>query len=187
MSSVPAVYEAFRGRLGAFGQVVVAGGSVRDHVMGRTAKDFDVFVLGPVTDDQVAAVSGALSGLEIVTPPEFHKSEPYLVATVRLEGELVQIMCNPAADIEALLDSFDWNVSLFAFDGTVRQREMVENIAIGRSLRLQTVTFPLSTLRRGFRFSERFGMVFERADIVRLCRDVAKLKTQEAGSELPSN
>ncbi len=39
------VWEVFNALLGDFGSLVVAGGSVRDQLLGREAKDFDLFIL----------------------------------------------------------------------------------------------------------------------------------------------
>lgn len=44
-ATIQGVWDEFNKRLSQFGQVVLAGGSVRDHLLGRAAKDFDVFVL----------------------------------------------------------------------------------------------------------------------------------------------
>lgn len=168
---VASVHDAMHRRLGRVGQVVVAGGSVRDVLMGRNPKDIDVFVLvGAPIEAVITTTAEALSDLDAIETPEWHKSEPFLQATVRYNGAMVQVMLSPYATVDALLDSFDWNVSMFAYDGqTVTQRTEVEDIAEGKPLVLHRVTFPLSTLRRGFRFSERFLMVMQPADIKRLC------------------
>lgn len=160
--------------LSQFGPVVVAGGAVRDHLMGRAPKDYDIFVLGSTWDDTlVERVRTALSPFEPITTLEFHKSEPYLVTTVRHKGEMVQVMLNPAPTVSALVDTFDWNVCLFAYDGdTVTARTNIEEIGEGYELKLQACRFPLSTLRRGFRFSERFGMTLKRETVVDLCQRI---------------
>ena len=175
--TVASIYGHFSERLAGLGRLVIAGGSVRDHLMGRTAKDFDLFLLGRGADeDSMRAVSERLAPMDQVSPLEWHKSEPYLVSTVKHEGVDVQVMVNPAESLDALLDTFDWNVALFGYDGEVHARESIDNIAPGKDLRLQRVTFPLSTLRRGFRFSERFKMRLRREDALELCRLVVEKK-----------
>lgn len=182
---MPAVYEDMEPLLRPFGKVVMAGGAVRDHLMGRTPKDFDIFVLGASWDDKlVEKVRDLLAPFEKVSELEFHLSEPYLVQSVRhTNGHVMQIMLNPAPTVSALVDTFDWNTCLFAYDGTVHAREDIANIAVGKELKLQTCRFPMSTLRRGFRFSERFGMELPKATIVSLCEKVVVKKAMPQGPE----
>lgn len=168
------VYSEFTRRLGSFGTTVIGGGAVRDHLMGRKAKDYDLFLLNhSFTKEARSNVMNCLSGLEVVKPLEFHQSEPYLVVTVRWCGVDVQVMLNPATSPEELISTFDWNVCLFAYDGSkFITREHIDNIGMGKTLYLNKVTFPQSTLRRGFRFSERFGMQLPRATVIHLCEQV---------------
>lgn len=175
MISVVAIHAEFQRRLGSLGAVVVAGGSVRDELMGRTPKDFDVFVIGlPFTAESAQAVRDTCVDVPSIEALDFHKSEPFLAVSLNWNGVMVQIMCSPLTSTAVLLDSFDWNVSRFAFDGSCHALEDIANIVEGKPLRLHRVTYPASTLRRGFRFSERFGMKFEHADLVDLCRRVSK-------------
>jgi len=171
------VYDEFSRRLSSLGKVVLAGGAVRDFLMEQGPKDYDVFVLHSTTDDMEVLekqVLAAVSDLSTIPPVvEWHKSEPFLVATVEWESCEIQVLVNPAKSMEELVDSFDWNVCLFAYDGEgFHMREDVGNIAKGKDLALNRVTFPLSTLRRGFRFSERFIMKLKKEDIETLCRAV---------------
>lgn len=181
------VRDEFVGRLGHFGVVVIAGGAVRDAVMGRTPKDYDVFILGcPFNAESRDAVTERLNTLPSLDQLEFHKSEPFLTGTVSFhvagEDVVVQVMTTDAATVPALLDRFDWNVSRFAFDGAVHALTAIDEIGTGQPLRLHKVTYPLSTLRRGFRFSERFGMEFQRSDVLRLCRLLVADENDEAVS-----
>jgi len=144
----------------------VAGGAVRDTLLGRTPKDVDVFVFGVRGVDEEV-----FHGLTLVECPEWHKSEPFLQATVDVAGVHHQVMAVPDVDdMEDLVDGFDWNVSRFAYDGTAAFLPVsVDDVAEGRDLKLHRVTYPRSTLRRGFRYSERFGMRFRSEDVDRLC------------------
>lgn len=154
--------DDFKQRCG--GLAIVAGGSVRDTLMGRDPKDYDVFVIGGDWREDWN------SGLEIIDSPEWHKSEPNLQRTFRIDGRIVQVMKSESKDVSGVLDLFDWNVSRFAFDGQdYRQLTPLDDIQPGKPLKLHRVTYPVSTLRRGFRFSERFSMVFAADDLRNLC------------------
>lgn len=173
------VFTEFDARLSDFGQVVIAGGAVRDTLLGRTPKDFDVFVLhdsGAKFQAMKDGIAPKLADLAVIPPiVEWHKSEPYLVASVGWHGAEVQVLANPAPSPDALVDTFDWSVCLYAFDGSETiAREPVVNIQPGGDLWLQTVTYPLSTLRRGFRFSERFHMRLKQDDVKALCGKILK-------------
>jgi len=171
------LFQMFVPRIAPFGIPVLAGGAVRDSLLGRTPKDYDLFILqGCLFDfDRAKAEIPPLLADLVQVPPvvDWHNSEPYLVATVEWRGVQVQVLVNPAPDMASLIKTFDWNVCLFGFDGKEYfQGESLENIVPGKDLRLQTTTFPLSTLRRGFRFSERFKMRLLSADILSLCQSV---------------
>ncbi len=139
-----------------------------------------MFVLG--TADAPAGLFGsALGGFEPVTLLDFHNSEPFLQSTVKFGAAVVQVMATPHLDVASLLDSFDWNVSRFAYDGAeVTDLCPVADIGHGKPLVLHKITFPASTLRRGYRFSERFQMVFQPDDVVRLCEAVVAKKAVAA-------
>lgn len=181
------ILTLFEPRLGDFGPLCLAGGAVRDELLGRTPKDFDLFCLWTSEWDFKSireTLSSRLDGLAISEPSvEWHKSEPYLVANVKIDGADVQVMANPAATPEALVDTFDWSVCLFARTADqLIQRTPLEEIGHGKELKLQKVTFPLSTLRRGFRFSERFKMQLRREDINLLCSKI--IENQKTGNEV---
>jgi hypothetical protein len=167
---------------------VIGGGCVRDSLMGRAFKDIDIFVLNSgevdVPDTFLKAKEVILEKVEGLTKVdhvlEWHKSEPYLVTSILIGDSEVQLMARNLKTVDELLDTFDWNVSLFAYDGEqIWYREEIENIGVGKLLRLQKCTYPSSTLRRGFRFSERFLMKFERKDLEFLCNEVLKKSNKE--------
>lgn len=171
------IIRAFNPRLGDLGQLVMAGGAVRDELMGRSPKDFDLFLLYPppfefkkIKDEIEPRLEDLARKKPVV---EWHKSEPYLVATLDYQGSEVQILANPAQTPEALVETFDWSVCLFArTESLIVQLTALDEIAPGKDLKLNCVTFPLSTLRRGFRFSERFKMKFRLEDVTNLCRKI---------------
>ena len=164
------LYEDFTRRCGP---CCIAGGAPRDVLMDRQPKDWDVFLL---TDKKPE-----IDDLDQVDLLPFHPSEPFLQATVKWNTAIVQVMRPPVNTREELLDTFDWNVSLFAYDDKgFCQRTRLQEIAAGQPLKLQKLTYPLSTLRRGFRFSERFGMELQEEDLVKIMAAYLKTKLEEA-------
>lgn len=184
------VHTEFDSRLGRLGKVVVAGGAVRDTLANLRGaeiepKDYDLFVLN--TDWEQVAYSGNLAyQVRDLAPWEFmpgHNSEPFLVSSVLWRGVVVQLMTTPHKTVEELVDSFDWNVCRFGFNGTSFFRPGTMPYA-GGMLELHRVTFPLSTLRRGFRYSERYQMHLEIGTLIDLCQQVAAHKEVSTGDEI---
>lgn len=140
-------------------RVIVAGGAVRDALRGERPKDIDLFVThwggDPQLGDRVDSVH---------TCTEENMYRLFLRWEGDVDGFRVQIMQHPAAyEMQALIDCFDWNVCRFAYDGWgVVAGMKIEDVSPGKPLELHRCTFPGSTLRRGFRFSERFGMPVSR-------------------------
>lgn len=185
MNILDRVYTKFHKELFEFGDCYLAGGCVRDHLMGRRAKDYDFFILNNSLfnnyDEISDKIKQKLSKYKTVnTKVEWHNSEPYLVITVKYMTYDVQILFNPARSIDELLDTFDWNTCLFSYGKSnietcnpyFNNKETIENIGVGKELRLNKITFPLSTLRRGFRFSERFLMKLKKEDIISLSKEI---------------
>lgn len=174
--SIETVYAEFSRRLSPFGRIVLAGGAVRDSLMAKEPKDWDIFILQgagfdyAATKDKVMPILSDLDkGIPVVA---WHKSEPFLVETVKWNGAEVQVLVSPQPTKEALVATFDWNVCLFAYDGEYHKGESLDNIGPGKVLRLQSLTYPMSSLRRGFRFSERFEMQLERGTVEEICRRI---------------
>lgn len=181
------VYTEFNSRLRHVGEVVLAGGSVRDFCLRTTGtpavtKDYDIFVLDQPPFDvsfetREDSIKSALEGLPTVEPKfPWHKSEPFLVRTVLFRGAEVQILNSPCSTVDDLLDTFDWDVSRFAYNGFLHAPVPVSDIGFGKTLKLHSVTCPMSTLRRGIRFSERFGMRLEDETVRMLCEKVVRGK-----------
>jgi len=152
--------------------VVAAGGCIRDVAIGATPKDYDIFILGHLDPD--SAREEVCRKLEdsgfVATDPTHHSSEPFLAGTFIVGGLTVQVMASKYSTIEELIDSFDWNVSRYGWDGERVLGESILNIARGKPLLLHKVTFPLATLRRGFRFSERFGMTLSVESVIEISK-----------------
>jgi hypothetical protein len=181
MQKLIEVYNSLAPKLSFLGQIYIAGGAVRDTLLGRKPKDYDLFILGEPSETvaypdkfkQFCELQLSLKTFE--NNLEWHKSEPFLLTNIQLDSETeVQIMHRNLNTVHELLDTFDWDISQFAFgaDGITAKRA-VATIKEGEYLNLHKITFPASTLRRGYRFSERFGMRIHHKDLVRLCGQVA--------------
>lgn len=149
---------------------VLAGGAVRDLLMGRAPKDYDVFALG-TTELPTHAFDG-------LTPVETaHQYEPFLQGTFQVESLIVQVMAVKHTKMSELIDTFDWYTSCFGYDPRYstapEARIKTDDIGPGKILKLQKMTYPLSTLRRGFRFSERWAMSIDDGDLAKLCLGAA--------------
>lgn len=138
--------------------VIIAGGAVRDHLRNEKPKDFDVFMLGQTWQDWEAyKVEFADKFTErlakfpkVESKIEWHQSEPFLLETILFDGK----------------------------DFTFRQEDL-DGIKVGEYLRLNKCTFPFSSLRRGYRFSERFTMRIHRDDINTICKQILDLKIKD--------
>jgi len=180
MNLLTEVYEEFASRLSHVGEVVIAGGAVRDFLMERDAKDYDIFILTTDETEEIKLqILEALSDLETFFPVvNWARSIPAdkessLVKTVIWKGVEVQILINPALTPQALVETFDWNICCFAYSADGFYKGMkIQDIGLECYLRLMRDTTPLSTLRRGFRFSERFQMYLDTEDIHRLCQEI---------------
>jgi hypothetical protein len=144
---------------------VLVGGAVRDLLLEREPKDWDIYFLDSTADDLREKFKAHTNDLD--TRPFLRHED--LAAELLAPFGHVQIMATPYSQADLLLDSTDWNVSAFAFDGGLIQREDPANIRAGQPLRLLTVSNPMSTLARGFEFSSRFKMLFQSRDVYSLC------------------
>ena len=158
-STLFAIHAEFSQRCGP---CVIAGGAIRDTLLKRVPRDYDVFLL----NDRQPPPEWA-AGLEV---GPWYKKSPCLQGTVRYGGQLVQVCRSPEPSMEALVDSFDWNVCLFAWEprAIVALTRLVD-IAPGKPLTLHRCTTPLATLRRGWRFADRFSMVIDDRTLAKLC------------------
>ena len=169
------VQELFLERL-----VVVAGGCVRDILKACPPKDYDVFILGCENPNEMKEeIAKRLADAKFQAAGNVHHiSEPYLAGTYLVGGYHVQVMASDYKSMDELIDSFDWNVSRFAFDGERIIGEWTGEIGTGGTLKLHKLTFPYSTLRRGFRFSERFRMNLPLETVEQICEAILKLKKE---------
>lgn len=182
MDKLKNVFAAFNQELSQFGEIVIGGGSVRDALMGKSPKDYDIFILGhtELTEEIKERIINRLSKYpKVEVEFEWHKSEPFFIISIHYENSEVQFMYHPAKTIEELVDTFDWNVSMYAFGkGGVYSPEgvSIDQIKKGGLLflnpKLETFKFPYSSLRRGYRFSERYGMRLPSTEVDKLACDI---------------
>ncbi len=187
MTQLEEIYSIFHPILSPIGELVIAGGAVRDTLMGRNPKDYDLFILTDKRDGVFVLIAQLLGEAlaknnipKVDAKIEWHKSEPYLLESVSYKGAELQIMVNFSKDIYELVDGFDWNVSLFGY-GKLKSdeygfycKEDISNIGHGKYLKLNKLTYPYSTLRRGYRFSERFTMRLDGDTIRLICAEITK-------------
>lgn len=182
------IWEVFDNLLGSMGQVYICGGAVRDSLRGVDPKDYDIYIIdtnGARHEEVAKKIKEAVSDYPKVKPViEFHKSEPFLIQSIYYEDKEVQIMVRGEfTNVEDLVDSFDWNVSLFAYgrNGTYKHPNAVdlEEIKNQGELKLNRVTFPYSTLRRGYRFSERFVMKLSGKEIDKIITEINKSNSKK--------
>lgn len=138
----------------------IAGGAVRDTMLGLQPKDYDVFVLG-YHKEAVAKMCKSLNIASDWDLPAVHpSSKSDLVDDYMVLGNTVQVMAMPYTFTpENLISNFDWNICQFATQGG-KLISVGDLPKAGDTLKLVSSKFPASTLERGYRFAKRFDMVF---------------------------
>jgi hypothetical protein len=187
------IHSAFSSHLSEFGEIYIAGGAARDVMMGKEPKDYDIFVLTPTPYDEVKPLIdfklGEMAEAKVIGAlVDWHKSEPFWINNIEFMGKKIQVLASPYSDIGELVGSFDWNVCMFAY-GMVPEPvglcdfltfgTKIEDIGVGKDLKLNKITFPLSTLRRGFRFSERFQMKLPYEELDKILDELQKIRNEK--------
>ncbi len=104
---------------------------------------------------------------------DYDEPTTHSVCNVDFKGARVQVMSSRFKSLNELLESFDWNICLFGFEnGKVTKHPKSALPVEFQELHLVCCTHPLSTLRRGFRFCERYRMKISNPALVQLCQDV---------------
>jgi hypothetical protein len=165
------VYDEFARRFSQFGHVMLAGGSVRDQLLGRAPKDFDVFVSGEFKPADAIAVCEDLKPIDVYPG---HAYEPFMRGQWYWHGVEVQVMATSQKNLTDLIGRFDWSCSLFGYDGSWHRGADIDHITKGGELYLNYLTYPESTLSRGFRFVNKFGMKIRRADLLTICSQIVE-------------
>ena len=173
--------------------VVIAGGAVRDHLLGRKPRDYDVFILtGKMGSTSVAKVMKDARNWVLVQSATLvptgvahahfattkYGAAPILtpIAEFYFWGHKVQIMCSPVADTKHLLETFDYDICKLFYPNTKHsgKYEVVAKIKAHGTLILTspTVADPAFTLSRGMEFAQRYGMKMSPTSMKQLCTAV---------------
>lgn len=165
---------------------VIAGGYVRDRLLGRQPRDIDVFVLNsrqPETDSIQANLSAA--GIPTIRQPKVYRAlgpRPYFGEPIELRflEWPVQLITTSCEDATRVIDTFDYDICQFYMDNA-RNFEIVGDLSDRaynaiktRTLGLRHLLTPLSSLRRGFLFEHRLGFKFPKSDIARLVTTLSR-------------
>ena len=144
--------------------VCIAGGAVRDHLIGVEAKDVDVFVGGSV--QQVAAAVVAADWTPDLESRE--SSMECVVGNFVVMGHSVQVMASEKwGSVESVLDIFDWDICRHAYEeGKITSLGNLPSR--GMPLELHCVSRPISTMARAARFCARFGMHVEAVTLMQV-------------------
>lgn len=170
---------------------VIAGGYVRDRIIGRTPRDIDVFVLNAGWDEQ-AAMHHRLT--EAGIPTVKHAKTYRAIAGRPTFGEVielrflewpVQLITTTATGPLAVIDTFDYDICQFYYtdEGLIADHpdgagyDAIKH----RRLGLRHLLTPLSSLRRGFLFEHRLGYRFPKADIAQLVVTLQRQHENSAG------
>lgn len=165
--------EYFRGLQALFPcPVAIAGGAVRDALLGRSPRDIDLYVLGTDPDEAPRILEG-LRG---------HGFEPRPVATpyphcpvgeFDMWGQKVQVMAAPHESVQDLMLGFDFTICQFAFDADGHKSGPKGTAPLEGPLELGFVRDPYWSLCRAFDFKSRYSVELPEDVVVNLCRQVA--------------
>lgn len=196
------VYREFSFRLEGLGEVVIAGGAVRDALLGQLPKDYDVFVLNNYhsykeltakiierlgsnipqwTIHPIDLIPSNIQSLsETIKKEDDYKGRVAANCFNVIDNKIVQIITSGCSSLKELIDTFDWTICMHGYDGNVISKYPIDDqIGLGKDLILNSTDTPLNTLRRGFRFSERFQMNIPNNTILLLCAKI--LETDKNG------
>ncbi len=179
------IYFHFNEKLKDLGKVYIAGGAVRDHLLSRVPQDYDIFVLLNGSKYHSAQTSweallGMLKPYKILKKQTNEDVKKYgnhtLICTIEFKGVRVQIIGRWYMTIDTLMADFDYNICQFSYseDGFYNL-ERIEAVFPHQDLKLiKPNKFPISTLRRGYMFAERYGVKFKDSDVIKLCKIIAE-------------
>lgn len=161
------VFKTFAPVIGC--EFCIAGGAVRDRVHYLKPKDYDLFCFGKPDWRRLFAEFEAPADQQhqyrdmhclnlIWTLRQY--IEPGCVQRTK---RTIQVVYRDGLEtIPQLLDEFDWCCAQYAWDGhAVRTIGTTQGIKPGGVLRLANPKTPETSLARGRRFAERFGMTID--------------------------
>lgn len=130
---------------------VYAGGSVRDSILNRDIKDYDIF--------SIAGVAAAEDLADTIKEDKRYKilvNAPNMLM-FKFEDLIYQIILRDYRSVEDLLNSFDFSVCQFATDGTTIWADSEALIDIFTN-HLSVVNinpeFAISSLQRAFKYAD---------------------------------
>jgi hypothetical protein len=186
-------------------ELVMAGGAVRDALLGTTPKDLDLYYLGlPDWSNEAKKAFQKRLALnkiyfaEATSNLPWHKYERFLLMglIIKMAEHMrqmeAQFMAFPEPNQRRLLSTFDWEICLFAYrDGkittTVEAMRLIDRLRKYDPtdtkykppvMRLVNVQFPISNLRRGFKFQARYPLRLEYRSVLRLCKATIREHSQ---------
>lgn len=197
LADLQSVYATFARHLERIGPVYIAGGAVRDTLLGRIPRDYDIFILVDKPMDEVALeVRKVLDAMNTGQSLKYEKKREYRTNTLletlkRIFGGktddltgatvtpvkqvTVQIILSRSESIYDLLADFDWNICLFAYGWIphmdaigVYEKTPLRHFQMEGELRVNAFHYPIRTLRRGFRFADRYELPINKEDLVKL-------------------
>lgn len=140
---------------------VIAGGAIRDVILGRDPRDYDVFVLW-----SRAGLARTLSEAGIpILPCEDGKPRP--LAEFEHNGKKVQIMARKGRSADSIIENFDFNICMVGWDNIGWIHAYV-NLFEEKMLRMNEVLFPCVALRRALDFVSCYELQFSHDDQVLL-------------------
>lgn len=176
----------------------IAGGAVRDILLSRAPKDIDIYFLGLGWDkDSKIDFEKKLSASDIyykiaTSNLPWHKYERYLLLSIiwdackELKGTDLQFMGFPVNSLENLLKTFDWEICVCGYKNgeitTIKSAiELIHRVKTYKPtdkdykpprMKLCNVQFPISNLRRGFKFESRYHLKMDYKCVLKLCQAV---------------
>lgn len=124
----------------------IAGGAIRDYLSGDEVKDIDIFCASKEAEDKIISWLKDQSGGDVVL-----MNDNSQLFNAKLNGRWIQIIKGKYYDLsnDSLIESFDFTIcgamltsERFAVLPTFFQDTLAKH------LRIQRITFPLSTLER---------------------------------------
>lgn len=134
----------------------LAGGALRRTLLGKEpTSDFDFFFLNA---DQLREFEDRLiaSGLTLVRETEHHKHYRGKLGDDPTERDIQLIRFAYYASAKAVVDSFDFTICQFAYDGTTLTTGEFALWDLGRKrLAVNKITYPISSMRRMLKYGSQ--------------------------------
>lgn len=135
----------------------VAGGAVRDFLAGDKIKDIDVFCQSAADED--ALVNFFYQESNRPDPSVILLNQNDKLANYKVNGRWVQIIRGKYYDLDSdeLIKSFDFTIccGMVRADGSFRATPTFFQDTLAKHLRINQITFPLSTLERLQKYVKR--------------------------------